>query len=107
MELQADEFALNAIKSYGEGGRGLVVMGVENIATGLIAEALKAPNGMLPVPLDELEDAIPVHKTTGSHPPMLVRLLDAMAVLEKDYPDFAATKGPVFLRLRSHIVETP
>lgn len=107
MENEADEFAVAALQSYTDGGLGLVVGGVQNVTTGLIAAALNAPNGMLPVRLAEIEDPIPVTRSNGTHPPMIIRLLDAMVVFEKTFPDFSQLDNPTFKRLRSQIILRP
>jgi hypothetical protein len=105
MEREADQFAMTAIESFKD--RLLVVNGVRNVATGLIATALNAADGVLPVPLTELNVPIPVASSEGAHPPMLIRLLDAMMLFEKTMPDVSHLQNPTFKKLRSQVVSQP
>jgi hypothetical protein len=106
MEIEADEFAIKTFMSFDGNGLPLVNMGMTTVTAGLIAKALSAPGGVLPVRLEQLNDTILVRRSYGSHPPMLIRLLNALEVMEKEkVPNFACPN--CFTRLKSQVKLIP
>ena len=105
MEEEADEFAVEVLKNSDKDGALLVFVGMGDVTAGLIAQALHAPGGELSVRLDDLHDQIPTRRSYGSHPPMLVRLLNALTVLEVQYPNIGLP--PTFARLRTQVELIP
>jgi hypothetical protein len=107
LEIEADEYAVEVLQSSVQDGALLVYVGMGDVTAGLIAQALHAPGGQLPVRLEDLRDRIPTHRSYGSHPPMLVRMLDALTILEKQYGEIGNLSDPTFARLRSQVEFVP
>ncbi|WP_157491701.1 hypothetical protein [Flammeovirga sp. SJP92] len=102
MEKEADEFALTVLKESSKGTLTSVYIGLQNILAEQIALAVGAPGSKLPVQLYEFKDDIPLKQPIGTHPPLLIRCLNALIVFEPEIPNYLV-KGSVYKKLKEQI----